>query len=78
MADDGGMEWSVEGCHYQKKKRKRRRRTSHLQLLHLLLAEPLDILQRLLGGVREALYRVNARLQQFLDVGRRDTVLLCS
>jgi hypothetical protein len=56
--------------------RRRARRTSSLELLHLHLAEALDVLQGLLRGVREPLDGVHARLDELLDVRRRDTVFL--
>jgi hypothetical protein len=51
-------------------------RTRGFQLLHLLLAQPLDIPERFLRRVGEAVDRVHASFEQLLDVRRGDAVLL--
>lgn len=53
-----------------------KKRTLALQLVDLRLAEALDERELLLAGVRERLDRVDAALEQLLEVGDRDALRL--
>lgn len=57
--------------------KQKEKRTLALQLVDLGLAEALDERELLLAGVRERLDRVDAALEQLLEVGRGDALCLC-
>ena len=53
-----------------------RQLTRSFELVHLHLAQAFDVFQRLLRSVRQPLHGVNTRLEELLDVGRRNAVFL--
>ena len=54
----------------------RRRRTSSFEFFNFLFAQAFDVHQHFLGGVRETLHGVHARLDKLFNVRRGDAALL--